>query len=213
MSTSHDYDEMHQEERTSNLELKITQQINQFIEEDRGITQAFVFHVESGFADTIFRFIRENKDLVQDYISQLNQQDSIDPPSTTSDGSPTTEISPSTQLHERNFSGSSSNTSSSSAISPQPASEPSHMTPLQHIKAAMKVKGLSQADLVTRYGRGELRIAGKKAESEILKGQHRCTNCQKTDAECLRVRRDEFWLGKACMKCRLSKGKCTFAAM
>lgn len=213
VSTVPDYDEMRQDENPSNVELKISQQINQFVEEDRGITQAYVFHVESGLTNTIFRFIRENKVLVEEYISQLNQRDAIKSQSTISDGSPTSDIFQSTQPTERNAADSSSNTSSSSATSPQPASQSTHMTHPQHIKVAMKVTGLSQSDLVTRYGKGELRIAGKKAKTKILKGQQRCTRCQKADAECLKVECDEFWSGRACIECRLHKSKCTFAAL
>ena len=212
VSTVHDYDEMHQDGTSSNVELKISQQINRFIEEDKGITQAYVFHVESGFADTMFRFIRENKVLVQDYIHQLNQPDAIDPHSTGSKGRPPSDISPSTHFNERNFTSSSSDTPSSSATSTEPVPEPVHMTPLQHIKSATKATGLSHAELLTRYGKGELRIAGKQAQTKILKGQQRCASCQRIDAECLKVEHDEFWLGRACMKCRLSKEKCTFAA-
>ena len=152
VSTVHDYDEMHQDGKPSNLELKISQQINQFIEEDRGITQAYVFHVESGLTDTIFRFIRENNDLVQDYISLLNRGDAIDPQSTTDtfDGGPTSHISPPNQPNEQISTSSSSDEPLSPATSIQPAPEPVNMTRAQLIKAAMKETGLGQSDSIRK---------------------------------------------------------------
>lgn len=168
-------------------------------------------NVDTKLFGAFLDFIKNNKNLVQDYISQLPYRDATNPSLEPSkdDSVPSLTV----QANIVGFQALPSPSSESSESDWQGPAQPVSATTKasNHVRAAARKAGLTGTELLDRYGNGEIDIAGQRARSEVLSGEERCGRCVMQDERCVRVVKDEYFKGDACIGCRRRKHRCCFS--